>query len=169
MLNSSSSILFTGNKMRDKRFKAECRGGSLKKEQHRQLIKWAYSCVEHVLPLLSEKLDGRLENAILVAKEWEKGTITVKDARKVSVEAHTLARESTNVILKMIARASGHAVATAHMADHSIKTALYSLKAVKNSGKSIDLERRWQNEQLPSEIKELVLNTIGKKDQSLKL
>jgi len=28
---------------------------------------------------------------------------------------------------------------------------------VKNAGKSIDAERKWQDEQLPSEIKELVL------------
>jgi len=43
------------------------------------------------------------------------------------------------------------------MADHSLGAALYALKAVKNSGKSVDVERKWQNEQLPSEIRELVL------------
>jgi hypothetical protein len=43
------------------------------------------------------------------------------------------------------------------MADHSLGAAWYALKAVKNAGKSIDAERNWQNEQLPSEIKELVL------------
>lgn len=103
--------------MRDKRFMAECRGGFLKKEQHIQLIEWAYDCVEHILPLLSEKLDDRLENAILVAKEWEKGNATVGDARKASVEVHTLARESTNATSIAIARAARHAVATAHMAE----------------------------------------------------
>lgn len=56
-----------------------------------------------------------------------------------------------------MARSVGHAVATAHMADHSLGAAWYALKAVKNAGKSIDAERKWQYEQLPSEIKKLVL------------
>jgi hypothetical protein len=43
------------------------------------------------------------------------------------------------------------------MADHSLRAACYALKAVKNTGKSIELERKWQNEQLPSEIKELII------------
>jgi hypothetical protein len=43
------------------------------------------------------------------------------------------------------------------MADHSLGAAWYALKAVKNAGQSIIEERKWQDEQLPSEIKELVL------------
>jgi hypothetical protein len=35
-------------KMRNKRFIVQHRGGTLKKEQHRQLIKWACDCSEHV-------------------------------------------------------------------------------------------------------------------------
>ena len=46
------------------------------------------------------------------------------------------------------------------MADHALGVALYALKAVKSAGKSIEAERKWQKEQLPSEIKELVLNTV---------
>ena len=33
------------------------------------------------------------------------------------------------------------------------------IKAVKSAGKSVDEERKWQNDQLPSEVKELVLTT----------
>jgi len=62
-----------------------------------------------------------------------------------------------------VARSVGHAAATSHMADHSLVAALYALKAVKNAGKSMDAERKWQNEQLPSEIRELVLTSISKK------
>ena len=57
-----------------------------------------------------------------------------------------------------MARSVGHAVATAHMADHSLGAAWYALKAVKYAGKSIDKEKKWQNDQLPSEIMELVLS-----------
>ena len=62
-----------------------------------------------------------------------------------------------------MARAVGHAVAAAHTADHSLGAALYALKAMKNEGKSIDVERNWQNEQLPSEIMDLVIAARSKK------
>ena len=143
--------------MRDKRFIAEHRGGPLKKEQHSQLISWACDCAEHVLRLFGEKIDGRLINALQVAREWKDGKASVGDARKASVGAHAVARESSNVTAIAVARSVGHAVATAHMADHSLGAAWYALKAVKNAGKSIDVERKWQNEQLPPEIKTLVL------------
>jgi hypothetical protein len=82
--------------MRDKRFVAEHRGGPLKKEQHRQLIKWACDCVEHVLPLPGETIDERLLNAIHVAKEWEKGNATVGNARTASLGAIAHANESSD-------------------------------------------------------------------------
>ena len=143
--------------MRDKRFIVEHRGGPLKKEQHYQLMQWACDCSEHVLPLFGENIDERLTNALRVAKAWTQGKASVGDARKASVGAHAVARESSNPTAIAVARSVGQAVATAHMADHSLGAAWYALKAVKNAGKSIDAERKWQDEQLPSEIKELVL------------
>ena len=143
--------------MRDKRFIAEHRGGPLNKEQHHQLITWACGCAEHVLYLFGEKIDDRLKNALKMADEWKQGNASVGDARKASVGAHAVARESSNPTTIAVARSVGHAVATAHMADHSLGAAWYALKAVKNAGKSTDAERKWQDEQLPSEIKELVL------------
>ncbi len=143
--------------MRDKRFIAEHSGGPLKKEQHHQLITWACGCAEHVLHLFGENTDERLKNALHVAKEWKHGNASVGDARKASIDAHAVARESSNPTAIAVARSVGHAVATAHMADHSLGAAWYALKAVKIAGKSIDEERKWQDEQLPSEVKELVL------------
>jgi hypothetical protein len=143
--------------MRDKRFIAKHRGGPLKKEQHYQLIIWACDCAEHVLYLFGENVDERLKNALHVAKEWKLGSASVGDARKAAVGAHAVARESSNPTAIAVARSVGHAVATAHMADHSLGAAWYALKAVKNAGNSIDAERKWQDEQLPSEIKKLVL------------
>jgi hypothetical protein len=154
--------------MRDKRFIDEHRGGSLKKEQHRQLIKWACDCAENVLPFFGEKSDERLINAILIAKEWEKGKATVGDARNASLKAIGVANESSKPVAVAVARSVGHAVATAHMADHSLGAALYALKAVKYAGKSIEAERKWQNEQLPSEINELVLTSRSKKELAKK-
>jgi hypothetical protein len=144
-------------KMRNKEFIRDHRGGPLKKEQHYQLMNWACDCAEHVLPLFGEEIDERLIHALNVGRAWAKGNASVGEAGKASVGAHTVARESTRPLVIAVARAVGHAAATAHMADHSLGAAWYALKAVKNAGKSLDEERKWQNEQLPSDIKDLVL------------
>jgi len=144
-------------KMRDKRFIAEHRGGPLKKEQHYQLMQWACDCAEHVLSLFPETIDKQLINALDTAKAWTQGCASVGDARKAAVASHKIARELSNPAEIAVARAVGHAVATAHMADHSLGAAFYALKAMKNAGKSTTTERKWQDKQLPSEIKELIL------------
>jgi hypothetical protein len=153
--------------MRDKRFIAEHRGGLLKAYHHRQLINWACKCGEHVLPLCIETADERLINTLLIAKEWANGNVKVGEAMKASVVCHTVARESADPISKAVARSIGQAVATAHMADHSLGAAIYALKAVKFANRSIDAERKWQNEQLPAEIRELVLSTRPEKEHHL--
>jgi len=150
--------------MRDKRFVAEHRGGPLKKEQHYQLLELACVYVEHVLPLVENKIDERLKNALIVARAWKQGIATVGDARKAALDAIIVARELSNPTSIAVARAVGHAVATAHMADHSLAAAWYALKAVKSNGKSIEDERKWQEEQLPYEIKELFLSARNNKN-----
>jgi hypothetical protein len=50
------------------------------------------------------------------------------------------------------------------MADHALGAAWYALKAVNLAGTSTEAERRWQDEQLPAGIKDLVLTArINKK------
>jgi hypothetical protein len=143
--------------MRDKRFIADHRGGPLKKEQHYQLITWACACAEHVLPLFGEIIDERLKNALLITREWAQGNASTGKAMKGSLSAHAVARESSDPTAIAVARSVGQAVATAHMADHAMGAAWYALKAVNHTGKSVDAEREWQDNQLPSEIKDLVL------------
>ena len=149
--------------MRDKRFVAVHRGGPLTKDHHHQLIRWARQCSEHVLLLIGKDIDKRLIHALQVAKKWEKGNATVGEARKVSLGAIALANESSNPIIIAVARSIGHAVATAHMADHSVGAAEYALKAVKFSGKSIEKEREWQDKQLTPDISQLILTARQKK------
>jgi hypothetical protein len=144
--------------MRDKRFIAEHRGGPLTKEQHRQLILWACKCVENILPLFEKPIDKRLTNAIKIAKDWTKDIASVGDARNASFDAIAVANELTNPIKIAVARSVGHAVATAHMADHSLRAAEYALKAVKLANKSIDKERKYQDENLSADIIDLVLS-----------
>ena len=145
--------------MRDKRFVAVHRGGPLSREDHRRLILWAADCAEHVLPLSGDKgTDLRLFPALATARAWAQGEISVGDARKASVGAHAIARESRDPVATAVARAVGHAVATAHMADHALGSAYYALKAVRAAGKSPEAEQRWQVDRLPPEIRDLVLS-----------
>ena len=143
--------------MRDRRFVAEHRGGPLAKEQHKNLVAWACDCAEHVLNLYGEALDERLTHALHVARQWGLGNASVGDARKASVGAIAVANENTKQTAIAVARCVGHAVAAAHMADHSLGAALYALKAVKNAGKSHIEERKWQDKQLQPAIRKLVL------------
>jgi hypothetical protein len=143
------------------------RGGPLTKDHHHQLIKWARKCSEHVLTLIDQDIDTRLIYALNIAKEWEQDKTTVGEARKASLGAIAVANETSNEIITAVARSIGHAVATAHMADHSIGAAEYALKVVKLSGKSIEAERKWQDKKLTPEISELILTARIKKKLKL--
>ncbi|MCK9518073.1 MAG: hypothetical protein PHN44_10025 [Candidatus Marinimicrobia bacterium] len=155
--------------MRDKRFVAEHRGGPLKKEQHRQLMQWACVCARHILPLYGDKTDPLLEQALEIARKWQRGKATVGEARQAAFAAIAVARASINPVSVAVARAVGHAVATAHMADHALGPALYALKARQLAGQSIEAERNWQNAQLPTEIRELVMSARLAKEKAFKL
>jgi hypothetical protein len=148
--------------MRDRRFIAEHRGGLLTKERHKQLTLWACKCVEHVFPLMPKSPDLRLTQAIKIAKDWTKNKASVGDARNAAFDAIAVANELINPVEIAIARSVGHAVATAHMADHSLKAAEYALKAVGLANKSIETERKWQDKNLSIDIADLVLSARDK-------
>lgn len=133
---------------------------------HRLLVAWAADCAEHVLHLFTEvnPSDDRPSHAIAIAREWSIGSATVAQVRQAAVNAHAAARESSHSAAIEAARSAGHAVATAHMADHELGAAAYAIRAVMKSVGKIDstrvaeLECRWQQAQLPEAIRELVLS-----------
>lgn len=132
---------------------------------HRRLALWAAACAEHVLPLfeLARPSDGRPQRAIKQARAWARGEITMTQAREAAVAAHAAARETAGVA-KEAARAAGHAVAVAHMADHVLGTAAYALRAVRAAAPEDKRaaagrrECRWQRARLPAPIRALVLD-----------
>ena len=154
--------------MRDNRFRAEHRGGPLSLTNHRLLAIWAADCVEHALPLFTSEYpeDDRPKKAIEAARAWSHGKISVGEARTAAFDTHTSAREADVKAAQFIARAAGHAAGTAHMADHAPNAALYVIKAIKASSKQdkkdilVEEERKWQQQQLPEAIKELVLSVM---------
>jgi len=149
---------------RDKRFVAAHRGGPLDRASHHLLAEWAADCAERVLPFFEEcSGDTRPRVAISTARGWASGKVRAGDAQGAAGAAHAAAREVKNRSAIAAARAAGHAVATAHMADHSLGAALYALKAIEMAERSIDDERRWQQHHLPAAIRELVVSAIERR------
>lgn len=150
---------------RDSRLVTVRRGGTLDDGTHRMLALWAADCAARVLPIFEREFPGdfRPRRAIEVAREWAGGKTSMMLAREAAFAAHAAARSSTGAASEA-ARAAGHAVATAHMADHELGAAAYAIRAVRaeavdgsrdDAGKK---ERNWQIAQLPSELLELVLD-----------
>jgi len=108
--------------------------------------------------------DDRPRLAIGAARAWSRGEITVGEARAAAIQAHAAARDASEDVAREVARASGHAVATAHMADHSLGAAAYAVGAVTQVSPSPDAEaagdreRQWQRERLPETVRELVVS-----------
>lgn len=143
--------------MRDKRFIAAHRGGPLTKENHRALILWAVDCVQHGIQTLKEsEVDERALESLRIAVQWAQGNASVGDAREAAVNAHAAARSSTDKTQQAIYRACGHAVATAHMADHSLRARAYILKAIELKNLNTKDESEWQIEHAHENIRELM-------------
>jgi hypothetical protein len=87
--------------------------------------------------------------------------VPVGAAQKAAVAAHAAARGATDAAAIAAARACGHAVATAHMAEHALGVCVYGRKAVEAAGQPADAERAWQVAQLPDAVKALVVSALG--------
>ncbi|MBE2239749.1 MAG: hypothetical protein IAE81_18325 [Caldilineaceae bacterium] len=154
---------------RDPRFVAIHRGGLLDLTRHHLLAEWAAACAEHVLPLFAQSApeDDRPQRAIEAARAWSRGEISVGAAREAAIQAHAAAREAANLAATAAARAAGHAVATAHMADHALGPVYYAAKAVKAAAApgtaeaAAAAECQWQRAHLPAPIRDLVESALA--------
>src|SRR5262245_43803435 len=107
--------------MRDQRFIALHRGGTLARTDHTFLARLAADCAERVLPLFARHSDDvRLQRALEIGRAWANGEVKTGVAMKASLAAHAAAREACDKAAVAAARSAGHAVATAHAADHSL-------------------------------------------------
>ena len=68
---------------------------------------------------------------------------------KSSVAAHAAARQVSDPAAIAAARAAGHAVATAHFADHCMGALLYAMKAMEAAGVPSVPEMELRLEELP--------------------
>lgn len=149
---------------RDPRFVTIRRGGTLEDAQHRLLAIWAAACAEHVIHYFESQYpdDNRPRRAIEQARAWARGEISMTQAREAAYAAHAAARATIGAA-REVARAAGHAAATAHMADHELGAAAYAIRAVRAASPADGrdetgrIECRWQREHLPDAIRALVL------------
>jgi hypothetical protein len=151
-------------KVRDPRFVTIRRGGALTDSDHQLLALWAASCAAHVLPLFEsvKPSDPRPRHAIEQARAWARGEIVMSQSRTAAGHANAAARDLRGAA-RHAAYAAAQAAAVAHVAAHELGAAAYAIKAARAAAPAREadtaahLECRWQRDQLPSAIRELVL------------
>jgi immunity protein 5 of polymorphic toxin system len=151
-------------KDRDPRLITIRRGGTLTHSDHRLLALWAAACAEHVLQLFEalQPADVRPRQACEQTRAWARGEITMSQARAAAGHAMAAARALSGAA-RYAAYAAGQAAAVAHVAAHELGAAAYAIKAARAAAPLCEresagrLECRWQHDQLPDAIRELVL------------
>jgi len=152
-------------KVSDPRLVTIRRGGTLSDSDHRLLALWAAVCAEHVLALFeSERPDDlRPRLAIEAARAWANGNLPMMQARGAGGQAMGAARDLDGAP-RHAAYAAGQAACVGHVAAHDLGAAAYAIKAARAAATAAEsesvgrLECRWQREQLPDAIRELVLD-----------
>ena len=152
-------------KVRDPRFITLRRCGTLTDADHQLLALWAATCAEHVLPLFESvrPSDSRPRQAIERARAWARGEILMTQSRNAAGAVNTAARDLSGSA-RHAAYAAAQAAAVAHVAAHELGAAAYAVKAVRAAAPEGEDERagrlecRWQREQLPEVIRDLVLD-----------
>jgi hypothetical protein len=151
--------------VRDPRLITVRRGGTLKDVDHHLLAVWAADCAEHVLHLFEQTQPGddRPRRAIELARSWARGEITWAQARMAAFAANAAARDVSGAA-REAAHAAGQAGAVGHVAEHELGAAAYAIRAARAAAadgqreEAGRLECHWHRAQLPSEIRELVLD-----------
>jgi hypothetical protein len=141
------------------------RGGTLTDPDHHLLALWAATCAEHVLGLFESVRPGDLRprQAIEAARAWVRGELPMMQARAAGGHAMGAARDLRGAA-RHAAYAAGQAGAVAHVAAHDLGAAAYAVKAVRAAAPegTADAagreECRWQRDQLPPAVRELVLD-----------
>jgi hypothetical protein len=152
-------------KVRDPRLVTIRRGGTLTDADHRLLALWAAVCAEHVLPFFDAARpdDPRPRQAIAQIRAWVRGEVSMMETRAAGGHAMAAARDLHGAA-RHAAFAAGQAAAVAHVAAHELGAAAYAIKAARDGAPEGEgdaegrRECRWQRDQLPAAIRDLVLD-----------
>jgi hypothetical protein len=153
------------SKDRDPRLIIIRRGGTLTDDDHHRLAIWAADCADHVLHHFESVRpdDDRPCRAIALARAWSRGEASMTESRTSAGHANAAARDLRGAA-RYAAYAAAQAAAVAHVAAHELGAAAYAIKSAQAAVPAAeresagDLERGWQRDQLPDEIRELVLD-----------
>lgn len=151
--------------VRDPRLVTIRRGGTLTDADHHLLALWAAACAEHVLDLFEQVRpdDPRPRQAVEHARAWARGEVRTMEARAAGGHAMAAARPLRGAA-RHAAFSAGQAGVVAHVAAHQLGAAAYAVKAVRAAAPDGEgatagqRECRWQRDQLPAPVRELVLD-----------
>ena len=93
---------------------------------------------------------------------WTRGEVTMMQAREAAFASNAAAREVSGAA-KYAALSAGQAAAVGHVAAHDLGAAAYAIRAAREAASEAERDeagRRecaWQREQLPEEVRALVL------------
>lgn len=152
-------------KKRDPRFITIRRGGILLDEHHHLLALWGADCAEHILHHFEQVQpnDDRPRQSIEMIRAWVQGDVTMMESRAAGGHAMGAARDLRGSA-RYAAYAAGQAAVVAHVAAHELGAAAYAIKAVwaatpdDERDEAGRMECQWQRDQLPNEIRELVID-----------
>lgn len=122
---------------------------TLSEHDRRILAGWAADCAERTLSLFETVRhdDTRPREAIAGARAFARAELRIGVARSLAAAAHAAARDADEPAAVAAARATGHAVAVAHMASHAPGVAYAALAralAAPESEEAALDEVRWQ-------------------------
>ena len=151
--------------VRDPRLITVRRGGTLTDSDHHSLALWAAACAEHVVHHFEEQRpdDLRPRQAIEAARAWARGELPMMQARALGGHSMGAARDLSGAA-RCAAYAAGQAGVVGHVAEHDLGAAAYAIKAAMAAAPNGEgeiarrLECSWQREQLPDEIRDLVID-----------
>ena len=121
---------------------------SVKTRKEKILI--AIKCVEHILWINDNYIEQTQSFVFLLNKayQWYHDEISIQEARNFAFNAHRESRNELNEVNKLIYRAIGHTIATAHVQRHCEIAKYYCLKAIRlfvKDEKIVNTEINFQN------------------------
>ena len=121
---------------------------------HVDVAKWALLVAKHILEVvgIDYTVIDEIADGFTIHELWQVKKARVHDARMASIAIHHLAKNCDDEIQKLAFRVAGHAVASAHMAEHSMVASDYAIKTIdlytSNDIEAITRERTWQRNEI---------------------
>ncbi|MDE6661354.1 MAG: hypothetical protein K2J93_05995 [Anaeroplasmataceae bacterium] len=118
------------------------------------LAKWSLKLAKHIIHIANFDTNRypEIQEGFEMNELWQIGKARMHDVRQIGFKIHRLAREQSDELSKTIFRVIGHAIASAHMKEHSLVASDYAIKVVNllymNNLDKVKEERIWQLDKL---------------------